>query len=133
MLQEACTIYPGISQLFPGSDSDSGGEEDEIETIVDSLFNLSPLLADILENLPRDARTNADNNGKVTAVSEVAHKFDASAYASRLRISRFLLLGCLLLVYQMVAHREWFLMVLENLGPVWQERKKRQPFRCETV
>lgn len=115
MLQEACTIYPGISQLFPGSDSDSGGEEDEIETIVDSLFNLSPLLADTLENLPRNAPTNADNNGKVTAVSDVAHKFDAPAYASRLRIFRFLLLGCLLLVYQMADLAAWFLMVLENL------------------
>ena len=119
MLQEACAIYPGISQLFPGSDSDSGGEGDEIETIVDSLFNLSPLLVDILENLPRDTPTNADNSGKATTVSEVAHKFDVSAYASRLRISRFLLLGCLLLVHQTADHAAWLLMVLENLRRDW--------------
>jgi len=59
VLQYARTIYPGINQLPLGTDSDSSGEEDEIETIVDSLFNLSPLLVEILENLPGDTPTGA--------------------------------------------------------------------------
>lgn len=115
MLQEAYTIFPGIIQLFPDGDPDSGDEKDEIETIVGSLFNLSPLLVDVLENLPRDAPRSVGNSDEATAASEVAHKFDASAYARRLRISRFFLLGCLLLVHQMAGHTGRFLIVLENL------------------
>ena len=115
MLQDAYKICPGIIQLFTDSDSDSGDERDGIETIVDSLFNLSPLLVGVLENLPRDASRSVGNRDEATAASEVTHKFDASAYARRLRISRFFLLGCLLLAHQMVDHTGWFLIVLENL------------------
>lgn len=57
MLGYARAVYPGINQLPLGTDSDSSGEEDEIETIIDSLFNLSPSLVDILENLPEDTPT----------------------------------------------------------------------------
>ena len=116
MLQDACTICPGIIQLFPDSDSDSGGETDEIGTIVDSLFNLSPLLVDILENLPEDAPTSVGNSDEATVVSEAVHKFDALAYARRLRISRFCLLGCLLLAHQMARQ---FPIVLENMRRAW--------------
>ena len=119
MLQEAYTICPGIIQLFHDSDSNSGDEKDEIETIVDSLFNLSPLLVDVLENLPRDAPRSVGNNDEATAALEVAHKFDASAYVRRLRISRFFLPGCLLLVHQMAGHTGRFLIVLENLRQAW--------------
>src|SRR5207237_2721338 len=72
VLRDACKIYPGIIQLFPDSGSESGSEEDEIETIVDSLFNLSPLLVDILESLPGDAPRSAGNDDEAAAVSEVA-------------------------------------------------------------
>ncbi|PUU80620.1 hypothetical protein B9Z19DRAFT_1063264 [Tuber borchii] len=118
-LQDACTIYPGINQLFPDTDSDSGCEKDEIETIVDSLFDLSPLLVDILEDLPTDAPTGAGNSDEATAVSEAVRKFDASAYARRVRVSRLFLLGCLLLVHQMADHTGRFLMAPENLRRDW--------------
>lgn len=104
MLQDAYTICPGIIELPPDSDSDSGDEKDEIETIVDSLFNLSPLLVNVLENLPRDAPRSVGNSDEAIAVLEAAHKFDTPAYARRLRIFRLFLLGCLLLVHQMVDH-----------------------------
>ncbi|KAG0138452.1 hypothetical protein HOY82DRAFT_534872 [Tuber indicum] len=92
VLRDACTIYPGINQLFPDSDSDSGSEEGEIETIVDSLFNLSPLLVDILENLPGDTPTSVDCDNEAAPVSEVVREFDASAYTRLLCISLFILL-----------------------------------------
>lgn len=83
------------------------------------MFDLSPLLVDILENLPTDAPTGAGNSDEATAVSEAVRKFDASAYAWRARVSRLFLLGCLLLVHQMADHTGRFLMAPENLRRDW--------------
>jgi hypothetical protein len=79
VLRDACGMYLGISQLFPDGDSECGGEEDEIETIVDSLFNLSPLLVDILENPPGDTPTSVGND-ETTVAPEVAQRFDGLAH-----------------------------------------------------
>ncbi|KAG0635378.1 hypothetical protein HOY80DRAFT_1004344 [Tuber brumale] len=78
VLRDACAMYLGISQLFPDGDSECGGEEDEIETIVDSLFNLSPLLVDILENPLGDNPTGTGDD-ETTAAAEVAQRFDGLA------------------------------------------------------
>ncbi|RPA92069.1 hypothetical protein L873DRAFT_1794471 [Choiromyces venosus 120613-1] len=118
VLEEACTIYPGISQLFPDSNSDSGGEEDEIETIVDSLFNLSPLLVDILENPPRDTPTGFGNNEEATAVP-VVQKFNSSGYVPLLLISLFIFASCLMLLYPTASHAGQFLTILQGLRRAW--------------
>lgn len=100
MLEYARTIYPGISQPSPGTRSDSSGEEDEIETIVDSLYNLSPLLVDILENLP--GGTPAD-----------------ASYIAFLLVFLFLLLATLMLLYPVAGHAGRFRMLLESLRWAW--------------
>ena len=83
------------------------------------MFDLSPLLVDILETLPTDALTGASNSDEATVVSEAVRKFDTSAYARRARVSRLFLLGCLLLVHQMADQTRQFLIAPENLRRDW--------------
>jgi len=99
VLEYARTIYPGISQPSPGTHSDSSGEEDEIETIVDSLYNLSPLLVDILENLPGDTPIDV-------------------GYVALLLVFLFLLVS-LMLLYPVAGHAGRFRMLLESLRWAW--------------
>jgi len=100
VLEYARTIYPGINQLSPSTNSDSSDEEDEIETIVDSLFNLSPLLVDILGNLPGDTRTGV-------------------GYVPLLLVFLFLLISCLILLYPITGYAGRFRMLLEGLRSAW--------------
>jgi len=95
VLEHARTTYPGISQLSPGTTSDRSGEEDEIETIVDSLFNLSPLLVEILEDLPGDTPTGV-------------------GYVPLLLVFLFLLV-CLMLLYPVAGYAGRFLILLKSL------------------
>jgi len=118
VLQEACAIYPGISQLFPDTGSDSGDEEGVIETIVDSLFNLSPLLIDALENLPRDTPTGVGNDEATTAL-EIVQRFDGSGSILLLLVFLFLLVSCLMLLYTAVGHAGRFRILLEGLRQAW--------------
>ena len=99
MLEYARTIYPGINQLSPSTNSNGSDEEDEIETIVDSLFNLSPLLVDILGNLPGDTLTGV-------------------GYVPLLLVF-FFLISCLILLYLITSHAGRFWMLLESLRPAW--------------
>lgn len=122
MLQEACAIYPGISQLFPDTASDSGDEEGVIETIVDSLFNLSPLLIDALENLPRDTPagvSNNDDDDEATAALEMVQRFDGSGSILLLLVFLFLLVSCLTLLYPVAGHAGRFRMLLQVLRQAW--------------
>ena len=100
MLEHARTIYPGISQLSPGTGFYSLDKEDEIETIVDSLFNLSPLLAEILESLSGDTPT-------------------VVGYVPLLLVFLFLLVSYLMLLYPAAGHAGRFRMLLGGLRWAW--------------
>ena len=129
MLQEACAIYPGISQLFPDTNPDSCDEEGAIETIVDSLFNLSPLLVDTLENLLGDTLIGVGNDDEATAPLEIVRRFDSSGSVLLLLVFIFLLVSCLMLLFLLVSclmllypaagHAGRFRMLLEDLKRTW--------------
>jgi len=115
VLEYARTIYPGISQISLDTDSDNSGEEDEIETIVDSLFNLSPLLLDILENIPGDIPTGF---GYVPLflvflfllVSRLMFPYLIAGYSFLFR-----LVSCLMLLYMIAGYAGWFQMLPKGL------------------
>lgn len=99
MFEYACVIYPGINKLSPGTNPYSSGEEDEIETVVDSLFNLSPLLVEILEDLPGDTL--------------------GIGYVQLLLVFLVLLVSCLMFLYPAAGHAGRFQMLLEGLRRAW--------------
>ncbi|CUS09924.1 unnamed protein product [Tuber aestivum] len=118
VLQDARTMYSGISQLLPDNNSDSGGEEDEIEAIVDSLFNLSPLLVDILENLSGNTQTGASSDN-TTAAPKVTQRFNSSGYVLLLVIFSFLLVSCLMHLFLMEVYARRLLVVLGGFRRAW--------------